>query len=499
MPINRSPPLTATTKLSLTTPVLAPLQHSSSVPNIASEEREKRPECDIPNITQRNKRKCLDLDLDTQHDNQISVFMSEMKTVFLEFKEQQDKKIEKIYTSIEEIKAQNVTIQSTVTFLSQNYDALQDRINQLETQLVTERETNLLHLQKLEDNLEKMERGARSTCVEIRNIPVKPQESKESLAAMVTRIGSLINVPVQVHDVRDIFRTRSKDVDSRPIIVEFTTNLLKEKFIYMQRKFNKENKLSTEHLRLECWLSKCPHLPTIPGYESFQSDFHNQNEGVVVYIKSDVPFIVEYPGVADANCLIVKLREDTALVAIYRSPSHVNPQNFIYSLDITLNSLKTFKTIVLIGDINIDISPINSDKHSDFYLDTLASHGMLPGHLFPTREQRCIDHSAIKSNKSAVTLVLDSFITDHAPVIISCDCHLPSSKVATQKLRIDEKACVLALEQTDFSRVFECDDANMAAAELVNTIAAIVTDNTRSFCIPKLGTPVLQNYVVPNS
>ncbi|CAB3260126.1 unnamed protein product [Arctia plantaginis] len=189
MPINRSPPLTATTKLSLTTPVLAPLQHSSSVPNIASEDREKRPECDIPNITQRNKRKCLDLDLDTQHDNQISVFMSEMKTMFLEFKEQQDKKIEKIYTSIEEIKAQNVTIQSTVTFLSQNYDALQDRINQLETQLVTERETNLLHLQKLEDNLEKMERGARSTCVEIRNIPVKPQESKESLAAMVTRIG----------------------------------------------------------------------------------------------------------------------------------------------------------------------------------------------------------------------------------------------------------------------------------------------------------------------
>ncbi|CAB3248532.1 unnamed protein product [Arctia plantaginis] len=193
MPINRSPPLTATTKLSLTTPLLAPLQHSSSVPNIASEEREKRPECDIPNVTQRNKQ-------------------------------QQDKKIEKIYTSIEEIKAQNVTIQSTVTFLSQNYDALQDRINQLETQLVKERETNLLHLQKLEDNLEKMERGA--------------------------RIGSLINVPVQVHDVRDIFRTRSKDVDSRPIIVEFTTNLLKEKFIYMQRKFNKENKLSTEHLRL---------------------------------------------------------------------------------------------------------------------------------------------------------------------------------------------------------------------------------------------------------
>ncbi|CAB3258634.1 unnamed protein product [Arctia plantaginis] len=156
MPINRSPPLTATTKLSLTTPLLAPLQHRSSVPNIASEEREKRLECDIPNITQRNKRKCLDLD--TQHDNQISVFMSELKTMFLECKEQQDKKIEKIYTSIEEVKAQNVTIQSTVTFLSQNYDALQDRINQLETQLVTERETNLLHLQKLQDNLEKMER-----------------------------------------------------------------------------------------------------------------------------------------------------------------------------------------------------------------------------------------------------------------------------------------------------------------------------------------------------
>ncbi|XP_026736736.1 uncharacterized protein LOC113500226 [Trichoplusia ni] len=251
MSTSRSPSRTPTpSSAPLTAPSLNMLQHSLSEPNINAEKSEKCVEYDHQNVTQRSKRKCLESG--TAQESEISIFMSEMKTMFTEFKEQQNKKIEKIYESIEEIKTQNTNIQSTVTFLSQDYDALKTQISQLEMQLESERKNNSIVIKSLEDKIEKLERGTRSACVEFKNIPANTQESKEKLMDIVIKTGSVINVPIQRHEIKDVYRIGSTEKNNRPVIIEFTTNILKEQFIRMYRKFNKDtkNRLSTEHLKI---------------------------------------------------------------------------------------------------------------------------------------------------------------------------------------------------------------------------------------------------------
>lgn len=297
MPIERSPPPTPTTPCASVI-TQAVLHHSASDSSLINNE-ESTNECDFSNVTQRIKRKCTISESD--HDNQLSIFMCEMKTMFLEFKEQQNKKFEKICEAVEEIKLQNLNIQSTVTFLSQDYDILKKQIDQLEAQLETERKNNLLYSQTLEDKLEKLERGARATCVEIRNVPVNKSESKDCLLNTVGRIGSLINVPIQVHQVKDIYRIGSKNADNKTIIVDFTTNLLKEKVIQMYRKYNKEHsKLSTEHLKIggpakPVFVSENL-TPKMKRLFFLARDFANNNEYRYCWIKNGKIYLREKEG-----------------------------------------------------------------------------------------------------------------------------------------------------------------------------------------------------------
>lgn len=241
MSVHRSPP----SSLPAETPILV---HFGSDSAINKTSIENAAECDFLNITHRNKRKCTESGID---QDQLSVFMSEMKSLFLDFKEEQNAKIEKIYESVEEIKRQNSTIQSSVTSLSDFYDSLKSQVEQLEAQLDTERTNNSQHLKTLEDKLERLERSARSSCVEIRNIPVTKSETKECLLNTIMKVGSVLNAPIQAHEVKDVYRIGKTDSNNRTIIVDFTSNLFKEKIVRMFKDFNKKNtKLSTEHLNI---------------------------------------------------------------------------------------------------------------------------------------------------------------------------------------------------------------------------------------------------------
>ena len=178
--------------------------------------------------------------------------MAEMKNLFLEFKEGQEKKIERLCETVEEIKIQNTNIQSTVSFLSQDYDDLRGKIEHLEAELESERKNNAKCLQNLEEKIDRVERGVRSSCIEIRNIPTRKSETKADLLKTVVNIGSTLNVSIQPFEVKDIFRIGTKNPDNKTIIVDFTSNLLKEKFIQVYKTYNRNNnnKLTTEHLKI---------------------------------------------------------------------------------------------------------------------------------------------------------------------------------------------------------------------------------------------------------
>ncbi|KAJ8721095.1 hypothetical protein PYW08_006560 [Mythimna loreyi] len=247
MPINRSPPPT-TASSSLDVPLLMhTIHHTSSEPNITTIDSASCTDGEFLNITHRNKRKCSDSR--TIQDNQLSVLMAEMKNMFTEFKVEQGKHIEKLCQSIQEIKSQNNTIQDSVSFLSKDNEELKGKIGKLEEQLISERKSTAMYIQNLEAKIETLERGARSSCIEIKNIPVNKSETKESLLKTVINIGSILQVPIQPFEVKDTFRVSSKDPEIKTIIVDFTSNILKEKFIEMSKKFHRgHNKLTTETL-----------------------------------------------------------------------------------------------------------------------------------------------------------------------------------------------------------------------------------------------------------
>ena len=299
MPINRSPPRTPTQSTSLAAPLPTPLHHSSSEPNITKTDNAVSNESGFPNITHRNKRKCSESRID--QGSQLSIFMAEIKNMFTEFKEGQEKKFERLCESVEEIKNQNTKIQATVSFLSQDYDDLKGKIENLEAQLESERKNNLKSFQNLEEKFERVERGSRSTCIEIRNIPIRTTESKTELLSTVMNIGATLNVPMQPFEVKDIFRIGTKDPDKKTVIVDFTTNLLKEKFIGMYKKYNTNNsKLTTELLRM--------HGPVRPIFISenltskmkrlffLARDFANSNQFRFCWIKNGRIFIRKEAG-----------------------------------------------------------------------------------------------------------------------------------------------------------------------------------------------------------
>ena len=234
----------------------------------------------------------------------------------------------------------------------------------------------------------------------------------------------------------------------------------------------------------ECWLSKCTAAPEIDGYTSYTSDHLNQNDGVILYIKSEIKHRVTKPSMLDANCLILQSENDYAVVAVYRSPSNRNINNFSDSLDLCLSSLESMKSVVLIGDININISPSGNDPNCSIYLDQMAYHGLLPAHVFPTRKTSCLDHVMLRSDKYSATYVLDSFITDHAPLVFCLDCKIKRHTSKTTSLKIDYPSLVQKLSVTDFSPVYDTADANVSAVNLINLISQAITVHSISVTIP---------------
>lgn len=251
MPINRSPPPMTSHAASSTPLFMSPLHLSMSEPNIREPEVANI-DCDFSTITHRTKRRCVEAP--TEYENQLSNFMADMRSMFNELKEDQINKIDKIYDSMQEIKLQNVQIQETVSSLSEFYDNMKSKIDELEIKIDTERKNNAVYTKSLEDKLEKMEKAARSTCVEIRNIPVVKSETKECLLNNIVKVGAILNAPIQPHEINDIYRVGPTESINRTIIVNFTTTLKKEKFLRSYKTYNKgksnNGKLSTEHLKI---------------------------------------------------------------------------------------------------------------------------------------------------------------------------------------------------------------------------------------------------------
>lgn len=203
----------------------------------------------------------------------------------------------------------------------------------------------------------------------------------------------------------------------------------------------------------------------------------NQNDGVVVYYKNTLAgILIEEPPLMEASALLIKPNPETAIISIYRPPQFRDKTKFINSLNILLESLRHFKNIIIIGDINIDISPLSKDPDNEDYLNVTVHHGLLPAHSLPTRfpSATCLDHALLKSPHSAMALVISSTITDHSSVLLSLDTKVNRSSSFRTLSKVDYHGLSFSLINADFSSVFNTNDPNQATDNLMGILQTYI-------------------------
>lgn len=235
----------------------------------------------------------------------------------------------------------------------------------------------------------------------------------------------------------------------------------------------------------ECWLSRNPNIPPIDGYNHYATNTNrNQNDGTVVYIRSDIGDVAVSEQVfTDANCLKINIGNDTCILAIYRSPSVKDLTSFLNSLDHLLTTICSFKNIIIIGDINIDITEGRLDSGATDYLNLLASHGLLPAHSLVTHDKTSLDHVILKTTHKAITMVIQSSVTDHNAVMLAL-AQMRTSHTVKTKRKIDYSKLDQCIKTIDFSCIYSSGNANSACEFLLNSLSEAIRSSSKICTVP---------------
>lgn len=236
----------------------------------------------------------------------------------------------------------------------------------------------------------------------------------------------------------------------------------------------------------ECWLSCNPNIPAIEGYSSFHSTNRiNKNDGVVVYIRNNTASCrVFEPQLRDANCVAVAVDQETCIVGIYRPPCFRDVAKFLESLDSFLTTHSAYKNLVLIGDINIDITKSSTNNNTKEYLNITASHGLLPAHTITTRDKSCLDHVILKSKHRSTVLVLEVSVTDHRAVLLSMTRDTYNNVSPKTLTEIDPIVLEQCITSIDYTSIYQTNNANDACTLFINYLTSAMDNSTSIRIVP---------------
>lgn len=237
----------------------------------------------------------------------------------------------------------------------------------------------------------------------------------------------------------------------------------------------------------ETWQIKNIDLFNLHNYTKFYSDGDvNQNDGVLVYVRSDLNFNFKIETIAEVRCIEINIKSGdkyTRVTSIYR-PHTISVANFNTELSEYLGKVSTNQVDIIIGDINIDILK-ESDAEVQDYLNIMYTNGFKSLVNKPTRVEKdtnsCIDHIFLRSQclrvESPLPVILHSKITDHFPTILGLPFKANSPKQNIEKKQfINYRKLRYLLQQTDLDSLLESDDVDYIANYLVNTITS-TTEN----------------------
>lgn len=216
----------------------SPSQHQSE-PNITTQLESVSPN---KIITSRCRRK-------KTNDTDISIIdvKTELMSMLKNLQDNQERQFNSLNSKIDELKNQNLELKESVEFFSAKYDEFTQKIEQLERDKKEDRN----NIKLLEGRVEFLEQKLRTSCLEIKNVPLNSTETKEDLINVVMNLSKVIKSPLQATDLREIYRLPS--VKQHPIVVEFNSSIIRERVLRMTKQFNREHsneKLNTKHIQM---------------------------------------------------------------------------------------------------------------------------------------------------------------------------------------------------------------------------------------------------------
>ena len=249
----------------------------------------------------------------------------------------------------------------------------------------------------------------------------------------------------------------------------------------------------------ECWKVLNTNLFNKYGYDLLYNNGDlNQNDGVIVYIKSEHEYKYNITKLGDINALNIKIsfyNKIFNIIAIYRPPSTC-PYLFNHNLNTFLsnNNFNLSENTIIIGDINININS-NLDPSQE-YLNILWENGFIPFVNKPTREcgyqTSCIDHIFLKSKEPPAKftpIIYKINITDHFPIILNFSTnHMQSDKKnyeSYSKKYIDYPKLKFTLKNENWLDLYSTNKVNDATSMFIVKLKKYIDISTNTVKVKK--------------
>lgn len=233
----------------------------------------------------------------------------------------------------------------------------------------------------------------------------------------------------------------------------------------------------------------------IPGYNIiYNYGSINQNDGTVIYLKSDLEYNHETVTFTNGNKLIllkVKFQQkDIHILAGYRSPS-TDPLQFVADLKgcLSLNNVNKVEYFLFIGDMNIDILEKEGDECVSEYLNTLSEFNFVSTINDFTRvvenSKSCIDHIFVRSKGDLDCLlpfVIKTKLTDHyivlAQIVIPRTKNVNVIQSSKKYKNVDFKKIAAHMNNSDFSEIYNVGNIESGFKKLLTLIVENIEKHT---------------------
>lgn len=229
------------------------VQRSFSNSDITEPTSETMSDSEFVNLSKRSTKRPRS---ECSPQSELKEFKEEIMNMLHKWKKDQDTTLHNFMTKITrelvEIKAQNENLQKikseieeSASLMNMKYEEIRSKMVKLENERIEQQE----YINKLERKFLDVQENQRSASFELRNIPIKEKEDSLDLLKLVTETGKCLKVDIKSEEIRDVYRTRTKQGPSKLIVVELKSVIQKNNLLQAARDYNKgktkENKLNS--------------------------------------------------------------------------------------------------------------------------------------------------------------------------------------------------------------------------------------------------------------